>query len=62
MQHRRSAARLLTRWNPACATAMAVSDLVKLGQKEIKSTDDALKRSQRIVEDTVQVWSPVRAG
>jgi hypothetical protein len=34
---------------------MAVSDMVKLGQKEIKSTDDALKRSQRIVEDTIQV-------
>ena len=37
------------------AAAMAVSDMVKLGQKEIKSTDDALKRSQRIVEDTIQV-------
>jgi len=36
---------------------MAVSDMVKQGQKEILQTDDALKRTQKIVEDTIQVSS-----
>ena len=34
---------------------MAVSDMVKQGHKEIQQTDDVLKRSQKIVEDTIQV-------
>ena len=29
--------------------------MVKQGQKEIQQTDDALKRTQKIVEDTIQV-------
>ena len=36
---------------------MAVSDMVKQGQKEILQTDNALKRTQKIVEDTIQVSS-----
>lgn len=34
---------------------MSIQDMIKLGQKEIKGTDDALKRAERIVEDTLQV-------
>ena len=29
--------------------------MVKQGHKEVQQTDDALKRSQKIVEDTIQV-------
>ncbi len=31
--------------------------MVKQGQKEILQTDDALERTQKIVEDTIQVSS-----
>lgn len=44
-----------------CCAAMAVSDMVKQGQKEIQQTDDALKRTQKIVEDTIQVISNLRS-
>ena len=34
---------------------MSVQDMIKLGHKEIKGTDDALKRSEQILEETIQV-------
>lgn len=34
---------------------MSVQDMIKVGQNKIKDTDDVLKRSEKIVEETIQV-------
>lgn len=34
---------------------MSIQDMIKAGQNTIKDTDDVLKRSEKIVEDTIQV-------
>ena len=34
--------------------AMSIQDMIKLGQNEIKGTDDVIKRSAKIVEETIQ--------
>lgn len=34
---------------------MSIQDMVRGGQNKIKDTDDVLKRSEKIVEETIQV-------
>lgn len=46
---------LLTHCHLTVPAAMSTQQVMEQGKKEIKATDDALKRSERIVEDTIQI-------
>jgi hypothetical protein len=41
---------------------MTTQQLIQLGKKEIKETDDALKRSEKIVNETIQVAQVMRVA